>query len=209
MTAQVITTRAKIRHYLAALLRDNVDVGRRVFVNRAKSSLFLNELPAVNITFSDEENKVILGDEFFPKSYRRNAAVIVTIVVEDIIAEGEELNESEKGEDFIDFLSMQVEHAIQSDWRFAKRLPGFDADRPSGGLTWGHQITGSSLYEVEIENERKIIAMDIRIVFPYETESIPEMRLPDFKTYKADIIRVGTTPETVDPVLMPIEGAIQ
>lgn len=207
MGAQVISSRAKIRHYLADMLKEKVDVGGRVFINRAKSATFIEELPAINITFSDEENKVIVGSEFFPQYYQRNASIIITIAAEEIIAVDDELNTSRKGEDFADYLADQIESALGDDWNLSKRHHDFEENNPEKtGLTFGHQITGSSLYEVEVDSERKIIAMDIRVTFPYEKKARPIKRYGYFESYLADIVRVGATDETVDPVLVSAEG---
>ena len=172
--------------------------------------MFLEELPAVNITFGEEENKVIDGSEFFPKWYECTSSIIATVVCDDIINASDGINESEKGADYIDYLAEQVEQTIGDDWYLSRRHPDYDEDRPEQtALTDGHRITGSSLYEVEVDSERRLLAIDIRIQFRYEKKARPTRRLRDFQTYLADIVRVGATDETVDPVLMSADGDVQ
>src|SRR4030042_1295142 len=78
------SNRSYIRHYLHYLLNKKVDVGERIFLNRS-NPLFLNELPAVCVSFEGEtEISVIVGSSHCPKQYER---ALKSVTVYDIINE--------------------------------------------------------------------------------------------------------------------------
>ena len=206
--ARTPSTRAAIRHYLINMLKDNVDVGKRVFQNRETSPLFLEELPVVCVKFGHEVNDVIVGSEFRPKEYQRELTVTISAVVDDTINPDVDINENQQGEDKLDWLMEQVEHAIEFDWRLARRLPGFSVANKTPGLTFGSRQTGTVTYSVETDDERRLIAQDTTYVFPYNTHTYRDLKLPDFNAYYAAIIRVGSDENTTDRVLLDAEGEL-
>jgi hypothetical protein len=189
------------------MLLDAVDVGGRVFAGRGNSPLLLNELPACMITFAGEDNKMIVGSEFKVKEYQRDLNLVVTLVAEENISD--EINTSNTAEDKLDYLAEQVERAFFDDWRLSKRLPQ-SADLHDGeGLSFGHRITSVASYDVDTEGDRRVVALDIRILIPYNSAGYSKAKLKDWLDYKADIVRVGSNEHTVDRVLLGAEGKMR
>jgi hypothetical protein len=200
------TIRSEIRHYLINLLREKIDVGGRVFSNRATSPVFLEELPAVCVTLMDESTEVIAGSQYLVKEYRRDLNVTITVAVEEVRDPDSNINENQKGEDYLDYLALQVERELFYDYRLARRLPGFDPNTNMVGLTHGVRLTGVSTYDVDTEGDRRVIAQDLRFIYPYQSPGYVDLILPEFSEYYAAIIRTGSTEETVDRVLLAAEG---
>lgn len=201
-----MASRAEIRHYLINLLKDTIDVGGRVFSNRATSPLFLEELPALCVTLMDETTEVLAGSTFLVKEYRRDLTAVITVAVEDVEDPAVPINENQKGEDYLDYLAAKVERELFYDYRLARRLPGFDPNTNMQGLTHGVRLTGVATYDVDTEGDRRVIAQDLRFTYPYQSPGYKDLILPDFNGYYAAIIRVGSTEETTDRVLLAAEG---
>lgn len=200
-----LVTRAVIRHYLVDMFKDEVDVGNRVFANRP-SDAFLEELPCLFLFFEDEPTEIIVGDRFGVKVYQRTAQLNVCVVCEGLRTPDE--SAKNKGEDFLDFLGHQVEQAFYNDWRLARRLKDFDPNTNYEGLTHGNRLVSVTPYEVDTDSERRMLAQDLRWVVPYQTNAFVDKKYDSFEAYKADIIRVGSTAETVDRVLLSAEGEL-
>lgn len=198
--------RSQIRHYIINLLREEVDVGGRVFACRPTSPIFLEELPSICVYFGIEENETWIGETFYPKEYRRHLPVAITIAAEDILEEQDTLNVSNRGDDYIDWLGLNVERVLAYDYQLARRLPDFDADKKFQGLTNGSKLDSTVPYEVETDTDRRIIGQTLRYIYPYITPVYLDLRLPDFKSFYAAITKVGVTDETVDPILIEMEG---
>ena len=209
MVAFTLTTRSQIRHYIINMLKDEVDVGGRVYANRPTSPIVLEELPSVCVYFGDETTDVIAGSGFHVKEYERKALLVITIQVEEIIDPTTPINESTKGDDYLDFLGHQAERAMFHDWRLARRLPDFDPEERRAGLTHGSRLEGVSTYEPETEGERRVIAQDLRFLIPYRTPGYKDLKLDDFQSYYAALIRVGSDETTIDRVLLAAEGEIE
>lgn len=204
----ILHPRTKIRHYIAAMLKDKVDVGERVFTCRPTSPLFLQELPAICIYYGEENANVWSGSEFFVKEYRRDLPITITIAVEDIVEPEDDIEESQKGEDYLDYLGVQVENELFYDRQLARRLPDFDPNTNFKGLTHGSKLDSVDAYDVQTEDERRVIAQDIRMIYPYQSPGYLDLRLFGFNQYYAAIIRVGSTETTTDRVLLAAEGDI-
>jgi len=200
--------RTKIRHYIKSLLLEKIDVGGRVFACRPTSPLFLDELPAVCIYYGEETTETWSGSEFIVKEYQRHLPITVTIAVEDIVNPEDDIDTSDKGEDFLDYLGSQVERELFYDYRLARRLPDFDPNTNFVGLTHGSRLEGVTPYDVETEDDRRVIAQDIRMIYPYLCPGYLDLRLETFAEYNAAIIRVGSTEETTDRVLLAAEGVL-
>lgn len=200
--------RSKIRHYLINLLKDEVDVGGRVFANRTESPFVQEELPAICVTFTNEPAKVIVGSSYLPKEYEKALGVTISGVVEEGNVPGVELDTGDAGEDYLDWLMGQAEEAINADKRLSKRLEGYNPATNREGLTFGAVLVNTVTYDVDTKSEKRLIAQDKTFIFPYNTKAYSNIRLNDFLTYYAAIVRVGSTEETVDRVLIAAEGDI-
>lgn len=198
--------RTLIRHYIKNMLLDEVDVGGRVFVGRPNAPLFIETLPAVNIHFGEEPADVNVGDRYHVKDHIKKLETVVTVVVENQLELNEDPYETNRGEDFLDYLSAQVEYAFNDDWMLARRLPNFDPNTNYTGLASGIRLLGTLTYDVESEATRTCIGQSLRYEIPYVSKAYTDRRLSDFREYYAAIVRVGVTEETVDPVLLEILG---
>ena len=90
----------------------------------------------------------------------------------------------------------------------ARRLKDFDPNTNYEGLTHGNRLVSVTPYEVDTDSERRMLAQDLRWVVPYQTNAFVDKKYDSFEAYKADIIRVGSTAETVDRVLLSAEGEL-
>jgi hypothetical protein len=190
------------------MLKEKVDVGGRVYSNRPDSPLFLEEVPAICVTFGQETNEVFVGTDFKPKEYLRHLTLVITAAVDSAKDPDADINESQEAEDYLDWLMEQVEHAVEDDWRLAKRLTGYSPTKHTPGLTHGSKQTTTATYEVTTDDERRLLVQDTTYVFPYITHTYRDKRLPDFLEYYAALIRVGSNEETVDRVLLDAEGEL-
>lgn len=200
--------RGKIRRYIVDMLRETVDVGGRVFANRPTSAVFQHELPVVLVYFEDEDNQVWVGDSLHQKVLRKNLEVNVTTVVENIYDPTANLDDLRMGEDYLDFLVEQVEDSLHFDHTLARRLPEFDPNHNFLGLVQGSMQSGSTTYEVETDGERSMIANTLKVTYAYERDTFKDKRFASFDEYLAEIVKVGATSETVDPVLIAAQGRI-
>lgn len=204
MTALVVT-RAQVRKYAVALLKANVDVNDRVYANRPSPG-FLEELPAIFVFFESEVTEIISGDRYHVREYQRNAQLVVCSVVEANRIPGDSSEEGQRGDDFLDYVGHQIEQAFFSDWRFARLLPDFDPNTNYHGLTLGSRLVSATPYEVDTESDTRLLAQDIHWLLPYRTRGYIDRKYKSFNEYKAEIVRVGSTPATIDRVLISAEG---
>lgn len=200
-----VVTRATIRKYAVQLLKDNVDVGGRVYANRP-SALFLEELPCLCVFFETEATEIIAGDRYHVKEYQRDAQLVVCAVVEGDRSPGDVSENGQHGEDFLDYIGFQIEQAFFSDWRFARQLPDFDSNTNFHGLLLGSKLVSVTPYEVDTESERRMLAQDLHWLLPYRTRGYVDKKYKSFDEYKAEIVRVGSTATTTDRVLISAEG---
>ena len=200
-----INPRTEIRRYIVAMLKDSLDIGGRVYANRP-SPIFLQELPVCLVSFQTEPAKVIVGDRYSPKEYQRDLRVNIDIMVDQPVDPDTSLNESQKAEDYLDFLTWQAEQAMFGDWLLAERLPDYDPNNPCG-LTLGMSLISTDPYNVDTDSDRRIIAQRSQFEVPYETSAYKDLRFSTFEEYNIKINRVGYDENTVDPTLIEAEGS--
>jgi len=208
MTVPAVRTRAQIRRYAVELLKANVDVDNRVYANRP-SALFLEELPCICVYFESEVTDIVSGDRYRVKEYQRNAQLVACAVVEGNRTPGDESEEGQRGEDFLDYIGYQIEQAFFSDWLFARQLPDFDPNTNFHGLLLGSKLISVTPYEVDTESDRRMLAQDLHWLLPYRTRGYIDKKYASFEEYKAEIVRVGSTEATVDRVLISAEGDLE
>lgn len=201
----MIPKRSLIRNYVKAMLKDGVDVGGRVFVGRANSPLFLEELPAVNIHYGDETCEVSVGAKYQVREYTRVLPVVITVVVANQPGP-DGPHDSSSAEDFLDHLGSEVEQCFNDDRMLARRLPGFDENDNTHGLLGGSRLTGTLVLDVDPEATSTVLGQSLRYELVYATAADGRRRLLDFESYGSAITKIGTTAETVDPVLLEIGG---
>ena len=177
---------AIIRHYIANMLKDAVDVGGRVFMNRP-SAVNTEELPLVIVMMDEGEDEVWAGTNECVQEYKVNQRCAITIVVDQRSDGGDDPDQNEQGADYLDWLSYQVKWAFKKDYSLAQRLDGYDPNTNYKGLVYGHRFTGHSTYEATVENERKILARQIRLELPYSESGIVDTVLNSFEQYHATI----------------------
>lgn len=201
-----MSQRADIRHYITNLLKNNIPIENRVYANRINSPIFLEQLPCICVYFEDEQVEMISGSQFRVKEYQKLLTIAITIVVEDIVVNEDNIDESSKGEDYLDYLSEQVERVLFFDWRLARNLDDFDEEQHTNGLTFGSRLLNTTLYDVETESDRRIIAQTIRFLYPYNVAGYLDLRYKDFESFYAAIIRVGSDENTTDRELLEMEN---
>jgi len=198
--------RTAIRLYAVDLVKANVDVGNRVFANRP-SPIFLHELPAALVYFSDEQNDVIGGDTYRPRVYQRNLRLNVDLLVEEQLRPDIDPQQNQVAEDLVDELADQCERAFGDDWIFAQLLPGYDANTNwTNGLLLGSRLVATTPYNIDSEGDIRIIAQRLQWELPYDTGKQEDKKYRNFLSYKADIIRIDSDEDTVDRVLISAEG---
>lgn len=203
-----VATRAEIRHYVVDLLKLRIeDVEERVYASRP-SPLFLEELPCICVFFETEITDIMVGDQYHVKEYQRNAQLVVCVVTEAYRTPGDASEDGQLGDDFLDYLGLQVEQAFFNDWHFARLLPDFDPNTNFHGLTLGQKLVSVTPYEVDTESDRRMLAQDLHWMLPYRTRGYPNREYATFEEYKAEIVRVGSTSTTVDRVLISAEGEL-
>lgn len=175
-----LTHRSLIRHYIKNMLSNHVDVGGRVFVNMVNSPIFVEELPCVNVTFSEEPADNWVGISPGIKSYKKNMQVVITVVVAKRHVDGDGHSDYQRSFDYLDSLSESVEACFNDDSTLARDLPDFDAEYNYGGLCHGAFLNGSLPYDAETETETPCIATAIRYTVPYDTDASADRRYVDF-----------------------------
>lgn len=196
--------RTPIRKYIVELLKQEVDVAGRVFPNRP-SPLFITELPCVLVYFASETSKIIVGDLHCPKEYERDARVNIDVMAAEAINPDQEINENTNTEDLLDYLSWQIEQAINGDYLLAKNGPEYDEKNPCG-LTLGISLLSNEPYNVETGSEKRIIAQRNHFSVPYNSTAYREYRYKSFDSYNMKIQKVGWDIATIDPTLTEAEG---
>lgn len=199
----MIHPRTAIRAYAWDMLKDKMDVGGRVFLNRP-NPYTIKELPAVCVYFETELSVLSEGDKYIPQAYERQLNLTVDVMKEaptdpdgDIRVEGE-----------LDKLSRQAERAFGNDVFFMERLPGFDGTWTSNdGLIAGCSQISSEMGLMEI-GDRLLSGQTTTFQIIYFDTCFEETRSKYFEYYSILINRVGWDSETVDPTLIGAEGTI-
>lgn len=200
--------RKLIRHYAKELLKENVDVNNRVYVNRP-SPIFLEETPCVLIYPSTEQNTVLVGNEYNPKVYRRVLMLNTDILVTEQLRPDSTYLENTAADDLLDDLCQQVEDAMHDDWYFFRLLKGYDRnDTAPKGLLMGLAQTSTTAYVIDTDGERRIVGQRITWEMPYEDDAFKDKKWPSFEEFYTAFMRVGWDANTVDPKLRESEGIL-
>lgn len=204
-----IHKRTLIRKYIIALLKKHVDIGGRVYGNRP-DPVFLDELPVCLVHFDNEPAEVLVGDRYSPTTYQRNAILNVDFMVDQTAEPKIHPDQEDEAETLLDFFSYQTEVALFEDETLARELPGYDPDdvKTHTGLTLGMRLISTNPYNVDTESERRIVGQRLQVEIPYETNAYANKRLKTFKSFKADIVRIGSTETTIDRALIIGEGSL-
>jgi len=109
----MIHPRTQLRETILESVKAFVDKGIKVQLTRP-SNVSFEELPLILIYFENETERVIVGNDYFPKNYERTLTLNV-----DIIAEGQEDPDT-----FLDKIAFQVESAFHLDPLFGKQCYG-------------------------------------------------------------------------------------
>ena len=198
--------RTAIRHYAVELLKHKVDLGGRVFANRP-APRFLENLPCICVYFEAEPTTTKVGSGNIPKQQERTLTLNVDILTEDPIDSESEIEMSQKGEDFLDEIALQVEMALYDDKFFAKELDGYDPQDIDSGLIDGVILTNTIPYGMDSGGDRRIIAQRLQWNAIYETDCFRSgKKLPYLNTLNFKINKIGFNSNTVDPTLS--EGQI-
>lgn len=200
--------RKLIRHYAKELLKEQVDVGGRVYVNRP-SPIFLEETPCVLVYPSTEQNTVISGDEYNPKVYQRNLILNTDVLVTEQIRPDTDYLDNQAADDLLDDLCEQVEKAFHDDWYFFRLLKDYDSAEAQGGLLMGMAQTSTTAYVIDTDGERRIVAQRITWDLPYEDDAFKDKKWPSFNEFYSYFMRVGWDENTVDPILREAKGTLE
>ena len=157
--------RKVIRHRAVLLLKDNLDVGGRVFPSRPLN-LFKYELPACLIYFTDEE-----GDHqnSAPRNYLRTLH-LVTEVLHNISTEIEM-----QLDDFFDSRAFEIEHAFLDD-----RYLGL------AGCVEDVVYERTEVGNFPAEGDRQIASMRIFFNIKYRTDFHYTGQLDEFLRFNAE-----------------------
>lgn len=194
-----------IRYYLQNLLLAEAGFGDKVFIKRINTPLLLEDTPNINIHFGSETRKVVEGSKYFPKCYECELSCALTIICDNqIYDETDDIakTQNQNAMDFVDQKGVEIEQLFQHDWRFARRLPTFDANTNYFGLIDGYTLEDINTYDIEAANQVTYVGQTLRFVLRYMSKAYLDYRLPELKEIYAAIMRVGYTNETVDPVLL-------
>lgn len=196
MTIQ--TNRSRIRHYISTMLKDEIDVEGRVYVNEP-SVLFEKQLPAVTVSYGDRESVLRAGTKYHTKKSNKKQTIVITVGVPDIYEAGD-INLKEKAEDYLDYLSDQIEKSFELDWNLARRLDAYDENNNYlDGLIIGNTFVGDSTYQ-DIKGEIKLHFRSMRYDVTYETYNYPDFVFDNFESYLADIEGAASEVTIANPI---------
>jgi hypothetical protein len=176
-----LVQRAVIRRYIQDMLIADVDIADRVFTSRPNSDLFLEELPAINIHYGEETATPNVGNDFFVSEYKKIVEVNITICVYDQIKINEQPVKTKRGQDYLDYLSWQVERSFRNDIRLARRLPDFDADTDYMGLIHSSKLLGILTYDIDTKNDIGCLGSMLRYELVYDEPGYMDNIYPDFE----------------------------
>jgi len=201
--------RTAVRRYAVLKLKNNSDVGGRVFSSRP-SPVFLDELPCILVYFADEPATVIGGSELFPRAHQRGLMLNTDVLVEEKIDPDTDPLLNELAEDEADEIAYRIEKAFFNDITFATDLSGYDANTNHEiGLLLGMRLIGTTPYNVDTEGDRRILGQRIQWELPYDTDVQGTKKYDDFNEYYMAIIRVDSTAQTVDRELLEAQGELE
>jgi hypothetical protein len=190
--------RTTIRYYCKQLLLDADIVGQHVFLNRP-TVVNEEEIPAILVYFEDEPVTLLAGSEDNPDQYRRDLTINVDVIVQDALtAEGHSA-----GEDAIDALGDQIEQAMFDDYRFAKLIPGYNANTNyTCGLLLGLRLLSVRPFDVDTEGDRRIIGQRLQFQLPYQKPAVKDKKYDAFLQFYDAVTRVDSDEDTTDRVLI-------
>lgn len=191
-----------IRAYAWDLIKDEIKaVKDRVFLSRPNPVL-LEELPCINIYFSDETAEISEGDRYIVQQYERK----LTLAFDCIFEQPNDPEGLMRVEDDLDECGNQIERALFDDIFFEKRIPGYNPNaRTNPGMLAGLRLLSVTPNELEI-SDRVLAFQTLVFELTYVMDAFIEHRYKTFEEYYMSINRVGWTPTTVDPVLIAAEG---
>lgn len=199
--------RTTIRRYIQALLLKKMDMGKRIFTNRP-SPRFLETLPCVCIHYGPEPANIWRGDEYNVDEYERKLTILVDIILEEQLRPDMDIEENMDAEDLLDSHGLDVENAMDHDHTLGRLLDDWD-DETGEGLSMGSRLISVDPYKIGEDADREIIAQRLTFEVPYLSETILNLRLPDFLYYRVDINKPGFEENTVDPELISAEGTVR
>jgi len=157
--------RIVIRNAVKELLKDNTDLGGRVFCSRPKA-VFLNELPCGLIYFTDEEAD---HQNVVPRNYKRTMT-LVTEVVHRL-----ETERDNALDDFLDSRAFEIEQAM-----FHDRYLGLD------GLVEDCVLSRTEILNIEVSGDMDIAALRIFWSIVYRTDAFNKGELAEFLRFITD-----------------------
>lgn len=199
----MIHPRTAIRAYAWEMLKEEMDVGGRVFLNRPNPYI-IKELPAACLYFTTGISLLSEGDRYIPQAYERQLNLTVDVMAEaptdpngDIRVEAE-----------LDNLSRQAERAFGNDVFFMRRLSGFDDTWTSeDGLIAGSAQIDEEMGLMEI-GDRLLSGQTTTFQIKYFDTCFEPERSKYFEYYSILINKMGWNEQTVDPTLIGAEGTI-
>jgi len=166
--------RTLIRKYIVEMMKENIDVGERVFTCRP-SPVFLNEAPCIFVQTGSEGVEVESGDKYCAHEYEKTLTVNIDIL-------------SLESLDHLDYLGEQVENAFCYDWMLGRRYSDFDISAPTG-LSRGVTLASADAYEVDTDSENTAYGQRLTYSVPYIWDNYSKDKLPTWDEYKFDIVR--------------------
>lgn len=199
--------RSAVRKYAIKLLKDNVDVGKKVFPNRP-SPIFASEVPCILVYFAAEPTDIIVGDQYNPTEYKRNLRLNIDILNVETVNPAADINENTGVEDILDTLAWEVENAMADDYQFAKNLKGYEPNKQYASLLLGSRIVSTDPYNIDLSGEERIVAQRIQYELPYETPNYLDKKYPYFTDYYAQFNYVKDGVDTGE-ILLEAEGKLK
>lgn len=167
----MIHPRTQLRKAIFEAVKSFVDKGISVQLTRP-SNVSFDELPLILIYFENETERVIVGNDYFPKNYERTLTLNV-----DVIAEGEEDPDT-----FLDRISFQVESAFHLDPLFEKKC-------------YGCRLVSVKPITISDTGERAVECQRLTYNILYQSDAYLAKRKDDFLSFDAPI-NEGTEIET-------------
>ena len=197
----MIHPRTAIRAYAWSILKDNVDVNERVFLNRP-NPLLLEELPAITIYFNSESVEIAEGDRHIVQQYERKLNLVIDVLME----QPTDPDQFQRVEDELDLLARQVEREFHKDIFFNKQIEGYTGLGYDPGLLTGLRLLSTIPDSIESNSDRVIACQSLTFELCYLDDAFLEEKGGIFESYLMQINRVGWDEDTVDPTLIEAEG---
>ncbi len=170
--------KTQIRRHIAAMMKTKVDTGGRVYESQP-SPRFLGQLPCVCVFYGTEAVEITKGDKSNVREYRKDLRVIVDILAEESIRQGDP-EENTSCEDFLDIQGERVETALEED-------PYLVISEEGDDLSQGAVLLSSEPYKVAEDADRRVMAQRLTYSVPYLRETSATNKLADFLYYGTEI----------------------